>query len=369
MRMKKTRADSAIGEATGTILFGGIDTSKYTGELYTLDLLPIPISDNQGGTTPFVYEFTVAVTAVSSSVNGKNTSYFSGGSPAGPIGTSSTDTLPVLLDTGSSAWTVPTEYYNKFAEVFGSALDDEGLIACSHQNDDISFTVQFGGEVSVNVPARDLIVPVYDADTNKQNTTADGEPLCVFMISPDSGGQQYEESGFLTLGDAVLRSMYVVFDLDNGQVSIAQAIANASTDATTSGSGDNIKVIQAGVGGVASAVGSANGGVSTAAANTNTIDPQITASQSFAVSTVADAVATATGSNAIPEQGQVSATGSSASGSSGSESSSSTTSGSTSSSSSKGAASGLAVPSFEWTAIAVFGVWAGMATLGAGLII
>lgn len=305
-------------------------------------------------------------------MRGRNTTYLSNGDPSGPVSAESSDSLPVLLDTGSSAWTVPTDYYNQFAEVFGDDLNSDGTIACSAQNDDISFTVEFGGEVSVNVPARDLIVPVYNAATNQQNTTENGEPLCVFMISPDEGGQQMQESGFLTLGDAVLRSMYVVFDLDQGQVSIAQALFNASTDATSSGSGDHIKVVKAGAGGVQSAVGSANGGVSTAAPNSNTIDPAISATESFVLSTGSSAVGTATGTNAVPDSGRVSQTAAADSGSSSGSSGSSgggspTSSGSSSGSTSSGAASALVVPTFEWTAVAVFGVWLGMAALGFGL--
>ena len=312
-----------------------------------------------------MYEFVVAVTGVSSTANGKTTNYLSNGDPTGQ---NTRNSLPVLLDTGSSAWTVPTSLYNDITSIFGNSLDDSGVIPCSHQNDNISLTLQFGGEQTIKVPVRDLIVPVYDPETNKQNTTTSGQPLCIFMLSPDYQGQQMEESGFLTLGDAVLRSMYVVFYLDNGQVSIAQAVANASTDASSSGSGNNIKVVRAGPSGVANAVGSANSGVATAAPNSYTIVPEVTASLSLSDSTVRSAVGTATGTAAIPFQGQANANPTSG----GSSSNSGASSGSGSSQSakaSKGAAVTVGTPGGSGAVLGVAALWLAAAVFGAVLVL
>lgn len=364
-----------LGDASGTILFGGIDTSKYVGPLATLDLLPVPTQTENGQQVDLVFEFVVAVTGVTVSQNGKSTTLVSNGDPNGGRGS-----LPVLLDTGSSAWTVPTSLYTKVVALFGNAIDEYGNIACSHQNDNFNITLQFGGEKSITVPARDLIVPIYDPATNKQNTTSNGQPLCTFMLSPDVGGQQMDQSGFLTLGDAILRSMYVVFDLDNGQVSIAQAVANASTDASSSGSGNNIKVVQAGPSGVAQAVGNANDGVMTAAPNSYNIAPEVTATISVSDQTVSPAVGTATGLAAVPEQGQANvnpstgATATPASGSgsiSGSGSGSGPSSGSSSgsSSTSKGAAASVSVPAFFWNTFMISSVWLTMGVLGAALML
>jgi len=358
-----------LDDASGTILFGGVDTSKYIGPLATLDLLPVDLQTQTGQDVGVVFEFVVAVTGVTVSQNGKTTTLVSNGDANGGHGS-----LPVLLDTGSAAWTVPTSIYTKVVALFNGAVDEYGNIPCSHQTDNLNITLQFGGEKSVTVPARDLIVPVYDPSTNKQNTTSNGQPLCTFMLTPDVGGQQMAQSGFLTLGDAVLRSMYVVFDLDNGQVSIAQAVANASTDASSSGSGNNIKVVQAGPSGVAQAVGNANGGVSTAAPNSFTIAPEVTATISLSVQTVSSAVGTATGLAAIPEQGQANVnptTGATATPPSGSGSGSGSSSGSGSGSSSthKGAAGSVSVPVFSWNIFALASVWLTMGVLGAGLIL
>lgn len=352
-----------IGDATGTILFGGIDTSKYTGKLVTFNINPVSISTGEGQDVEYVFEFLLAVTGLSSSSNGKSTTYLSGGDPTGQ---DTSDSLPVLLDTGSSAWTVPQEIYDAITQLFGNDLDQYGNIACSHQDDDISLTVEFGGQKSIDVPVREILAPVYNPATNEQNTTTDGQPLCTLMISPDEGGEQMQEQGFLTLGDAILRSMYVVFDLDNGQLSIAQAVANASTDASSSGSGSSIKTVKAGADGVANAVGSANSGVQTTAANSYTIDPMVSNTVSYSPSTVANAVGTATGTGAIPEEGRE--TGAAASGGSTGSGASGSTSTTTSSSSSTGAAPNVLVPEFHWSVLVVMVTWVCMFGLGTGLI-
>lgn len=353
-----TLANFCPGDATGTILFGGVDTTKYTGALTTLDLLPQDIEYNDGTQASIVYQFVVAVTGVTSSANGKTTTYLSNGDPTGQ---DTSDSLPVLLDTGSAAWTVPTRLYSKLAALLGSELDDEGNIACSAQSSDISLSLVFGGAATINVPIRELLAPVYDSATNVQNTTASGEPLCTFMITPDTSGEAAQQ-GFLTLGDSVLRSMYVVFDLDNAQVSIAQAIANASTAASASDSGAGIKVVAAGRGGVASAVGSANGGVSTAVANTASIAPQVDATAQFDVSTAASAVGTVTGTAAVPFDAQVTAaTSGTASGTASAKASASSTS--------KAAAAGLRVPELDVGVCVVGLVWMAMFGVGVGLVL
>ncbi|KAF1355527.1 aspartic peptidase domain-containing protein [Delphinella strobiligena] len=329
-----------IGDASGTILFGGIDTSKYTGQLNTLNLLPVPLPVEGGGTEDYVYEFVVAVTAVSADNAGKSQSYLSGGSPSGGNGA-----LMVLLDTGSAAWTVPNKLYDDIVKLLPD-IDEYGNLPCSTQSDNISLNLTFGAAVDITVPISELIVPIFDPLTNAQNTTTDGQPLCTFMMSP---GQTSTDQPFLTLGDAILRSMYVVFDLDNGQVSIAQARTNTSTDSSSSASGDNIKVVKAGADGVASAVGSS--AVSTVASNTYTIAPpaSATATAKFSVVTESSAVGTATGTNAIPEAGRVteSSDASAASATSGSGTSGSSTS--AKASSSKGVAAGLVVPPAKWS--------------------
>ncbi|KAK5112865.1 hypothetical protein LTR85_011092 [Meristemomyces frigidus] len=326
-----------VGEISGTILFGGIDTSKYTGELATLDILPDYITSE-------VDQFITTVTSLSATVNGATTSLFSGGTNSILAYGNSDEALPVLLDTGSSAWSVPTDYYNQLIAPLFTYVDQEGLCSCSHQDDDSSMTLTFGAKINITVPAREFIVPIYNSTTDDPITYTDGTQACAFMIvAAEPTGE-----GFQTLGDAMLRSMYVVFDLDNGQLSIAQAAVN-STDAPS------IVTIPAGTSGIASAISTSYSG---AATNTWSIAAEVqNATASFSVSTAQSTIGEATGTAAVPADAQIS---------SGGETASSSGSGS-SSTSSKGAAAGLVVPGMDWSGVWVTGTAVMMATLGAGL--
>lgn len=201
--------------------------------------------------------------------------------------------MVVLLDTGSAAWTVPPDYYNAMMSVFGSTVDQNGNMFCSDLNDTVSLDIDFGGEVTINVPAKNFVVPLIDPTTNAP-VLSDGKAVCTVLLAPDDG------SGLaLTLGDAVLRSMYVVFDLDNGQVSIAQANTNPGPS--------SVVIVPAGANGIATAVG--ENGVKAASENKYSIAPEITATETIDLMTASPAVGTATGTDAVPQDGRV-ATGS-----------------------------------------------------------
>ena len=114
--------------------------------------------------------------------------------------------------------------------------------------------------------------------------------------------------GFDTLGDAVLRSMYVVFDLDNGQLGLAQADVNST--ATPS-----ITVVDAGPDGIQKALSSGVKGppASSASASSFPIAGGINGTATFSVSTAKTTIGTATGTDAVPADARVSASSGAAS--------------------------------------------------------
>ena len=243
------------------------------------------------------------MTGVSGTVKGKTTTFLSNGDATGQDPSRS---LPVLLDTGSAAWTVPRSYYNSIAALWPNSVDDQQNILCSHQHDNVSLSVEFGGSVTIQIPGKNLIVPLFNATTNAPLTDSKKNRICTLMVAPnDETGADAEP--FLTLGDAILRSMYVVFDLDNGQVSIAQANTNPGAS--------SVKIVPAGANGIASAVGT--GGVNTVAANAYSIAANVKATQSYSFATAATAVGTASGTDAVPEQGRITIAADDAAGSQG----------------------------------------------------
>ena len=311
-----------LGQYSGSILFGGIDTSKYTGPLQTLDLLP---SQKYG----FVYQFITTVTDMKTNVGGQNTNIFSGGY-AGPSAYFDYISLPVLLDTGSAAWSVPYSHFSRIASPFTycHTFDHNLICPCSHADSDDSITLTFDGKIDINIPAKEFIVPVYDATTNAPIPYPgnEDEDACAFMIVPSEGTGQ----GFDTLGDSILRSMYVVFDLDNGQVAVAQANVN-STDPP------QIQTVQGGPRGVERAVGKSFVG---SPGQNYSVAADLPATASYELTTARTMLGTATGAGALPNDAQISTTGSVAA---------------------------LTIPAADWSGLWMSGVVALMAVLGAGL--
>jgi len=183
-----------LDASTGSILFGGVNTDKYTGSLETL-----PIIQEQG-----VYaEFVIALTAVGS--NGDNTSY------------GSNLATPALLDSGSSLMYLP----NDIAEAIFSDLNAEydasvgaAIIDCDAANSDDTIDFTFSSP-TIKVALNELVIVA--------RTDLRGNDICILGIAR-------AESSPPVLGDTFLRSAYVVYDIANNEISLAQTNFNSTTD-------------------------------------------------------------------------------------------------------------------------------------------
>ena len=299
-------SNTIVDATSGTILFGGIDKSKFTSPLTTINLLPSLISSS-------VLQFITTITSLSATTNsGEESTIFSGGTDSTAAYGNSDPALAVLLDTGSSAWSLPTQYYEQGILPLFPYVDSQGLCDCKHRDDNDTLTIEFAGQIKITVPARQFIVPVYDPATNSPQylDSAGTQQACAFMLVPSQPSGQ----GFLTLGDAILRSMYVVYDLDNGQISLAQAELDSSKEA-------DVVPVKAGLGGVQRAVGSASGGSeSSIGPNRYSIAPAVSGAESFTASTVGSTVGVATGTDAVPADARVKETSSAGGGGKGSAS-------------------------------------------------
>lgn len=211
-----------LDASTGSILFGGVDTDKFTGSLSTL-----PIIQESG-----VYaEFIIALTDMG--IGSNKTSLFSNSNVA------------VLLDSGSSLMYLPDAVANALYTQFNARYDSRqgaAFVDCSLANQQGSLEFGFSG-VTISVPYNELVITA---------AVSRGQPVCILGIGPAGNSVS-------VLGDTFLRSAYVVYDLDNNEISLAQTNFNAT--------GSNIEEIQAGAKGVPGASVVANA-VSTAAVGT-----------------------------------------------------------------------------------------------------
>ncbi|KAL4744122.1 aspartic peptidase domain-containing protein [Aspergillus similis] len=211
-----------LGSDEGTILFGGINTAQYTGPLRTL-----PVVRYNGN---YIHLWlTLTEMGVESASDDITKSY------ADTRSTSGAQEFPfvALLDSGATLTYLPS---NVVAQIF-SDLDVHlyepeqfGYVPCDTYlvgREDYNLTFTFSG-VTIRVPLRELVLrdaisgPGRDALPlpNANNTD---EESCLFGILPNT-------DFFPILGDTFLRSAYVVFDLDNNEISLAQANTDPGND-------------------------------------------------------------------------------------------------------------------------------------------
>jgi hypothetical protein len=180
-----------LDASTGSILFGGVNTDKYSGTLQTL-----PIVSVRG----YYTEFVIAMTAVGA--NGTT------GSIASNIATA------VILDSGSSLTYLPTDITKSiFNNVGASYSSSQGVafVDCGLANSDATLDFTFSSP-TIRVPMNELVILAgYQGR----------EPICIFGISPAG-------SSTPVLGDTFLRSAYVVYDITGNTISLAQTKFNAN---------------------------------------------------------------------------------------------------------------------------------------------
>lgn len=192
---------------TGQVLFGGVNTAKYHGSLETL-----PIIQEDG---EFV-ELLIALTNVGLTVNGHNDSLG---------GNNNSLPTPVLLDSGSSLSYLPDDIAANLFDAVGAQFDQQSQAAyvpCDLANNDSSVTFTFSSPV-ISVPMSELVEDAGTTEDGNQITFPDGTPACIFGIAP-------AEDSTPVFGDTFIRSAYLVYDLANNQISIAQTNFNATSN-------------------------------------------------------------------------------------------------------------------------------------------
>ncbi|GAV55118.1 hypothetical protein ZYGR_0AS04410 [Zygosaccharomyces rouxii] len=181
---------NSLNASSGDVLFGAVDRSKYTGDLYTLPLLnPEP----EKYKNPMEFDITVQGVGF---MNGSSKTTFT------------TTKIPALLDSGTSLVYLPQALAKGIAHKLGGSYhDDIGyyVIDCPPENDDSKLVFEFGGFSIKNSLSNYLL-----GSPDKVN-----DDQCVLGILPSNVQA--------ILGDVFLADAYVVYDLENYEVSLAQA--------------------------------------------------------------------------------------------------------------------------------------------------
>lgn len=184
---------------TGNILFGGIDDQKFIPPLQTL-----PIQPERG----FFAEFLITLTNIelggSSVVSGYDLA------------------LAVLLDTGSSLTYLPDDIVQTIFSAVSAQYDPSNQAAyvpCSLANEKTNLRFAFSGAV-IEVEMNEMVLDMFTS-SGRRPTFQNGQAACLFGIAPAGQGTN-------VMGDTFLRSAYVVYDLANNEISMAQTRFNTT---------------------------------------------------------------------------------------------------------------------------------------------
>lgn len=166
------------GDIDITLLFGGVDTAKYSG---TLEVFPLDSN----------YDLAITLTGISTDISGQTS-------------VASTQSLSAVLDSGTTLQALPYNIVEQLAYNLGGSGETDSygyfIVPCNYGSDD-HITYTFGTK-NINVPVEAVV-------------SSDGNGNCALAIEPTNG--------LTILGDTFLINAYVVYDLEDREIAIAQA--------------------------------------------------------------------------------------------------------------------------------------------------
>ncbi|MCJ1324773.1 hypothetical protein MMC10_001435 [Thelotrema lepadinum] len=211
-----------VAAKTGQILFGGYDTAKFEGDLVFLNAQP-----NLGGGGTI------------SSGNIAWTSFAVTTSEGTTLLSPQDFPIDAGLDSGTTSLLAPKDVIQQLYNFFDAIPNTNfgQVVSCNIAEAAGSLDFGLGNVTYISVPFAEVLVPASGSD-GKQITMPDGTPACALLISPSPDNVQF------ILGDAFLRSAYVVYDMDTEQIGIAQTKFNSNeTNLQEIGSPSNGSVV------------------------------------------------------------------------------------------------------------------------------
>lgn len=216
---------------SGEIIFGGIDNTKYTGELTYMPIVTLSSVKTSNKR---------ALDDISDKhyywmVNGQGVSIQDSSNAAGNLDLKFSKIGAFILDTGTTLTYLPAdlaEQVVKTAVGNGSYKFDASsgtyLVACDAASPTANFVLDMAGTKDLNADPITLTVPMTQLFIPLDQSPSSTSNQCLFGIAPSSsvgiGGDMY------LVGDSILRSAYMVFDMANNRVGIASAVgATGST--------------------------------------------------------------------------------------------------------------------------------------------
>lgn len=188
-----------VDDDEGSLLFGGVDHSKYSGILTKVPVLKNSTEDKY-------HHLIVGMSSLKFNSNGKTQEML--------------DTnYAVLLDSGSAFSYFPRNVADKIFQSLNASFEpniNRYITSCDVTG---SVNVDFLGanlSISYNQILRSLTI-----DDTKPVLLDNGEDACIIGIVPGA-------FPFAIMGATFLRSAYVVYDLQNNEIALAQSVFNTT---------------------------------------------------------------------------------------------------------------------------------------------
>lgn len=200
----------SINSTSGTFLAGAVDVEKFYDDLSVCPIV------NLGQNSPSAFYITSnGMQMYSNNLDGEmssSSSFFN----------ISTVRHPLLLDSGSTMFMVTDEIYHNIGTAVDGITEDNniGLYGKCSIFENQYLQIDFCGD-AISVPLSFLAMSIQEGNLKGffgiSNDELKGmQDDCFLMISPTPGNQ-------IIAGDALMRYLYVYFDLDTLQVAVAKA--------------------------------------------------------------------------------------------------------------------------------------------------
>ncbi|KAL1900566.1 hypothetical protein Sste5346_002289 [Sporothrix stenoceras] len=211
-----TSTDAA---GNGVIIFGGIDTKKFVGDLVPLPNLPEQKTDPYPMPRYWVTMESVTINGTDKVVptNQATLNMTTTNTPITSPKLLANSSGPVIMDSGTSFMQLPSEFMKDIATAMGGSLFEGSAVvvdcAWQHSSGYLQFVFgeSSGNHVIIDVPLAAIVL--------------NDDGMCGLGIQPSDGD-------IMIMGDTLMRQAYYVFDQDNKYIYMAP-FADCGSDEET----------------------------------------------------------------------------------------------------------------------------------------
>lgn len=243
---------------SGEIVFGGINHDRLKGQVKYAPVARLDIQDKPTYAYWMLYGSGVRVIVDNGSADSSDDyeQENAASDPSELLRVPFPEARGVIIDTGTTLTymesTLAEQIVLSIAGPDHAVFDDTSgtfVVDCALASNhpprpralmELSFARNTSNEsvLRLRLPVRDLMIPL---DTDELETAS----LCMFGIAPwkGEGAMALSNAGMILIGDSILRSTYLVFDMAKNQIGIAPAI-NSSAAVTGSIDYDSLRPVQ-----------------------------------------------------------------------------------------------------------------------------